>query len=178
MTAWICRTCGVEHADTPAPPAVCLICSDERQYVLPTGQRWTTLDELSTEGRRGAVENVEAGLFGVTVTPKVGIGQRTLLLQTSSGNLLWDPIGYVDDDLAAAVAALGGVAVVAASHPHMFGVQVEWSYRFGSAPVYVTAADRDGGSVRIQSSPCGTRRQRCYPASRCTAWAATSQAAR
>jgi hypothetical protein len=111
--------------------------------VLPTGQRWATLDELSAEGHRGAVENVEVGLFGVTVRPKVGIGQRALLLQTPSGNLLWDPIGYVDDDLAAAVAALGGVAVVAASHPHMFGVQVEWSYRFGSAPVYVTAADRE-----------------------------------
>ena len=143
MTAWICRTCGIEHADTSAPPAVCRICSDERQYVLPTGQQWTTLEELSTEGRRGAVEDVEIGLFGVTVTPKVGIGQRALLLQTPSGNLLWDPIGYVDDDLAAAVAALGGVAVVAASHPHMFGVQVAWSHRFDSAPVYVAAADRE-----------------------------------
>src|SRR5215207_5430206 len=70
MTAWICRTCGVEHADTSAPLAVCRICSDERQYVLPTGQQWTTLEELSTEGRRGAVEDVEIGLFGVTVTPK------------------------------------------------------------------------------------------------------------
>jgi hypothetical protein len=89
------------------------------------------------------VEDVEAGLFGVTVAPKVGIGQRALLLQTPSGNLLWDPIGYVDDDLAAAVGALGGVAAVAASHPHMFGVQVEWSHRFGSAPVYVAAADRE-----------------------------------
>ena len=154
MTAWICRTCGVEHADTSAPPAVCRICSDERQYVLPTGQQWTTLEELSREGRRGAVEDVEIGLFGVTVTPKVGIGQRALLLQTPSGNLLWDPIGYVDDDLAATVAALGGVAVVAASHPHMFGVQVAWSHRFGSAPVYVAAADhewlqRDDPVIRV-----------------------------
>lgn len=91
MTAWICRTCGVEHADTPAPPAVCLICSDERQYVLPTGQRWTTLDELSTEGRRGAVENVEAGLFGVTVTPKVGIGQRNCCCRRRRGTCCGTP---------------------------------------------------------------------------------------
>ena len=67
---------------------------------------------------------MEPGLYGVTVTPKVGIGQRALLLQTPSGNVLWDPLGYVDDDLAAAVDALGGIAAVAASHPHMFGVQV------------------------------------------------------
>ena len=38
---------------------------------------------------------------------------------------------------------VGGVAAVAASHPHMFGVQVEWSHRFGGVPVYLQAADRE-----------------------------------
>jgi Metallo-beta-lactamase superfamily len=56
---------------------------------------------------------------------------------------LWDPNGYLDDDLVGAVQQLGGVAAVAASHPHMFGVQVEWSHRFGGVPVYVQAADRE-----------------------------------
>ena len=49
----------------------------------------------------------------------------------------------LDDDLIAAVAGAGGVAAIAASHPHMFGVQVEWSHRFGGAPVYVNRADQD-----------------------------------
>jgi hypothetical protein len=92
VTAWICRTCGVEQPDTPAAPPSCPICADERQYVLPSGQQWTTLDELRTEGHRGATEDVEPGLYGVTVTPKVGIGKRALLLQTPSGNVLWDPL--------------------------------------------------------------------------------------
>ena len=38
---------------------------------------------------------------------------------------------------------LGGLAAVAVSHPHMFGVQVEWSYRFKVCWVYVQAADWD-----------------------------------
>ncbi len=54
-----------------------------------------------------------------------------------------DPPGHLDDNLVHQVEALGGVAAVATSHPHMFGVQVEWSHRFGSVPVYVAAADRD-----------------------------------
>ena len=34
------------------------------------------------------------------------------------------------------------LAAIAASHPHMFGVQVEWSHRFGDVPVYVVDEDR------------------------------------
>ncbi len=141
MPVWICRTCAVEHPDTPTPPAGCPICSDERQYVLPTGQRWATLDDLVTEGHRGSVAEVEPALYGMTLDPQVGIGQRALLLQTAHGNLLWDPPGYVDDQLVARTRELGGISAVASSHPHMFGVQVEWSRRFGDAPVWVQAAD-------------------------------------
>jgi len=72
----------------------------------------------------------------------VGIGQRALLVQTSAGNLLWDPTGFLDDELVEAVRNLGGLAAVASSHPHMFGVQVEWSHRFGGVPVHVQSADR------------------------------------
>lgn len=142
MTVWSCRTCAVEHPDTDAPPSSCPICGDERQYLRPDGQRWTTLAELRAEGHRGRLEEVEPGLTGITIEPSVGIGQRALLVQTSAGNLLWDPVGYLDDNLADQVAALGGLAAVASSHPHMFGAQVAWSHRFGRVPVWVVAADR------------------------------------
>ena len=147
MTIFVCRTCAVEQPDTSEPATLCAICSDERQYVRPTGQQWTTLEELGAAGHRGTVAEVEPGLYGITIEPSVGIGQRALLVQTTSGNLLWDTNGYLDDDLVATIDKLGGVAAVAASHPHMFGVQVEWSHRFGGVPVYVQAADR-GGSAR------------------------------
>lgn len=141
MTAWICRTCAVEYADTAEAPSSCPICSDERQYVRPGGQRWTTLDELRSTGHRGSLEEVEPGLTGISVEPEVGIGQRALLVETPAGNLLWDPVGYVDDDLVAQVSARGGVAAIASSHPHMFGAQVAWSQRFDGVPVWVCAAD-------------------------------------
>ena len=143
MSVTVCGTCAVEQPKDPTPPAICPVCGDERQYVRPSGQRWLTLEQLAAAGHSGHVAEVEPGLQGITITPSVGIGQRALLVQTPAGNLLWDSTGYVDDELAAAVAEVGGVAAVAASHPHMFGVQVEWSRRFGGVPVYVQAADRE-----------------------------------
>ena len=92
------------------------------------------MQELGAAGHKAAVRDVEPGLYGITIEPSVGIGQRALLVQTPSGNLLWDPNGYLDEGLIATVRQLGGLAAVAASHPHMFGVQVEWSHRFGGVP--------------------------------------------
>lgn len=65
------------------------------------------------------------------------------VLRTPSGSVLWDPIGYLDDAACARVLALGPVVAIASSHPHMFGVQVEWSRRLGNPPVLVAEADRD-----------------------------------
>ncbi|TRW46232.1 hydrolase [Georgenia yuyongxinii] len=141
MTVWICRTCAVEHPDAARPPQVCEICADERQWVPAAGQQWTTLEELRTPERKMAVDEVEPDLFGITVDPQVGIGQRALLVRTPAGNLLWDPTGYLDEDTVRRVRELGPVRAVAASHPHMFGVQVEWSRALGGVPVLVNEAD-------------------------------------
>jgi hypothetical protein len=135
---WVCQTCGVEHAE--AVP-VCAICADERQWVPAEGQRWATLEELAQAGRRVHVTEVEPDLFGITVEPKVGIGQQAHLVRTGAGNLLWDPVGYLDQEAVSRVHELGGVAAIAASHPHMFGVQVEWSRALGGVPVLVSDAD-------------------------------------
>lgn len=143
MTAWICATCAVEHEESPNPPASCAICTDERQYVPKSGQRWTSLTELAAAGHRTRTGEVEPDLYGIVVEPSVGIGQRTLLVRTPHGNLLWEANGFLDDAAVAAVRDLGGVAAIAASHPHMYGSQLEWSRAFGDAPVYVCAADRE-----------------------------------
>jgi hypothetical protein len=143
VTVWICATCAVEHPDSDNPPSGdCQICADERQYVPESGQRWTTLEELAEAGTTVEVAEVEPGLYGLSTHPSVGIGQRALLLQTSDGNLLWDPIGYLNDHAIDKVRELGGIAFVVASHPHMYGVQVEWSHAFGDVPVLVPEADK------------------------------------
>ncbi|GAB2964977.1 MBL fold metallo-hydrolase [Amycolatopsis acidiphila] len=138
MSFWICQTCAVEHAEKIE---LCAICADERQWVPADGQHWTTLKEMADAGYRTDLVELEPDLFGITSTPKAGIGQQAKLLRTPAGALLWDPIGYLDDDAVRRVRELGEVVAVAASHPHMFGIQVEWSRALGGVPVLVAEAD-------------------------------------
>jgi glyoxylase-like metal-dependent hydrolase (beta-lactamase superfamily II) len=144
LPAWICATCGNHYPDSGHPPASCTICSDERQWVPPSGQRWTTHDELAGEGhekRHSEFWAVEPGLTGVRVTPEVGIGQRALLVRTGQGNLLWDPPGFVDDEAIQRVRRSGGLRAVTASHPHFYGAMADWARAFG-ADILVNEADR------------------------------------
>jgi hypothetical protein len=132
----------VQQAASEGLPAHCAICDDERQYVPPEGQRWATIAELRAEGHRIDVRDLEAGLTGIGATPPVAIGQRALLIQTAAGNVLWDCLGFIDDPGIAAVRERGGLQWIAMSHPHFYGVCVEWSHAFDNAPIYVPSADR------------------------------------
>jgi hypothetical protein len=134
----ICRTCGVQYG---APRENCPICDDQRQYVGWDGQQWTTLAELRYEGHRGHIQVEGPGVVGIGAQPPTAIGQRALLVQSPAGNVLWDMISYIDDDLVAAVRELGGVSAIAISHPHFYGSMIEWAHAF-DAPVYIHASDR------------------------------------
>ncbi|WP_343071880.1 hydrolase [Brevibacterium renqingii] len=135
----ICRTCGVET--TTPPPRLCPICDDDRQWVPASGQQWATRDELEAEGHSLVVKEREPGLFALGVEPKLGIGQTCYLVRTELGNLLFDVPAYIDAEAVARIRELGGIAAIAASHPHMFGTQVEYSAAFGDAPIFVCRAD-------------------------------------
>lgn len=146
MTLWICLTCGAEHPDTRRPPDGCAICLDDRQYVPADGQRWSSPADLEV-GRTFRIEEIEDDLFAITVSPEVAIGQRTLLVRTPAGNVLWEPSAYISAELVVAVEALGRVAAVTASHPHLAGAAVSWSHLLSAGqhedvPVLWNAHDR------------------------------------
>jgi glyoxylase-like metal-dependent hydrolase (beta-lactamase superfamily II) len=141
MPHFLCVTCGVQFAESPAPPPRCPVCEDERQYVPPRGQQWTTLDALRRD-HRNEVKEEEPNLYGIGTAPKFAIGQRALLVRTPGGNVLWDCVSLLDDATMRAVNDLGGLAAVAVSHPHFYSSAVEWGRAFGGAPVYLHAADR------------------------------------
>ena len=50
----------------------------------------------------------EPGLTGIGTTPKFGIGQRALLVQSPGGNVLWDCISLLDDATVEAVQPSAG----------------------------------------------------------------------
>jgi hypothetical protein len=96
---------------------------------------------LKAEGHRTEVREEEPGLVGIGVEPSIGIGQRSLLVSGDAGNVLWDVPGFVDEDAMSLVAERGGLVAVSASHPHFYGVIVEWADAF-DAPIILPEADR------------------------------------
>ena len=139
-TAYLCATCGVQQSPSDAPPERCPICDEPRQYVGHDGQAWTTLAALR-DGHTADIREEEPGLLGIGMRPGFAIGQRALLARGDGGNLLWDCIPLLNDEIADAVNARGGVAAIAISHPHYYATMIEWAHRFG-VPVLIHADDR------------------------------------
>src|ERR1700733_14234631 len=142
MPAFICTACGTQYAPSDAAPSCCIICDDERQFVPPQGQGFTTLTALATSHFNGFQEH-EPGVIGVGTQPGFAIGQRALLLRTRHGNVLWDCISMIDAATVTLIDGLGGIAAIAISHPHFYTGMVEWSRAFADAPIHLHAADRD-----------------------------------
>ena len=142
MPNYICATCGVQHAESDAPPSECPICLDPRQYVGWGGQRWTTMDDLIRDGYRNDLRPEEPNLLGIGITPSFTIGQRALLVQTPNGNVLYDCVSLLDDDAIAEIERRGGIACICFSHPHFYDSMVEYSRAF-DAPIIIPEADRE-----------------------------------
>ena len=134
----ICVACGTEYPPGLPPPA-CAICEDERQFVPPAGQRWTSLAELS-RGHRVEWTGLEPGLHQLVIAPHFAIGQRALLIERAEGNVLWDCIALLDWATRERIRGMGGLAAVAISHPHYYTTNRVWAEAF-DAPVFLHEDD-------------------------------------
>jgi hypothetical protein len=140
MEFYICTQCGTQYAESERPPEACKIRQEERQFVNPQGQQWTSHRQLK-RWHRNTVHAQGAGVIGIGVDPQVGIGQRALLVRGTQGNVLWDCVPLLDDGLAELIKASGGLLAIAVSHPHFHTSMVDWADTFG-CPVYIHAANR------------------------------------
>ncbi|MGO4289213.1 MBL fold metallo-hydrolase [Chitinophaga sp. RAB17] len=142
MTHYLCSTCGVQYEASAKTPEHCPICEDDRQYVNPGGQSWTTLEQVQ-KTHKNIIELVAPNLYAIYSTPDFAIGQRAHLLITPGGNILWDCIANLDASTINIIQQLGGIKAIALSHPHYFSTIVEWSHAFGNIPVYVHQLDAE-----------------------------------
>ncbi len=146
---WICTGCGVEHesADDQPPGPVCVLTSEvvsiEERGDLPPHGTWTTMEQLAAQPHHTEHVDHGRGVHSLRRAPRFAIGHRSFVVQTSTGNLLWDAPSYLDDEIVDLVRGLGGVVAIASSHPHMFGAQISWSREFGGVPVYVNELDQE-----------------------------------
>jgi len=140
MTPWICPTCATQYAPSEHPPEHCPVCEDDRQYVAWEGQQWTTHEAL--QQRYKLRIDRDADLLAIAVDPAFAIPQRTLHLRTDAGNLLWESLGFVNDDAVRALRDAGGVDRIIVSHPHFYSSMVEWSEALGGVEILLHEADR------------------------------------
>jgi hypothetical protein len=131
----------VQRSDSAEPPDRCPICDDERQYVGWDGQQWTTMADIARSHTNDLREE-EPDLIGIGMSPSYAIGQRALLVRTPNGNVLWDCTSLIDDNARDEVARLGGIDAICMSHPHFYGVCVEWADAF-DARILIPEADRE-----------------------------------
>ena len=151
MPNYMCVTCGTQYPESDQPPAHCPICEDERQYVNPNGQQWTTLEALLPDHHDGD----RAGR-AAPVSPQAGAESRHRAVCPSGADAgRQRPVGLRAvhrrrrrsrrSTRWAASARLRFRTRI--SIPSM----VEWSRAFNDAPIYIHAGNRRG---------CGARRRR------------------
>ncbi|GAB7351554.1 hypothetical protein MBLNU459_g2183t2 [Dothideomycetes sp. NU459] len=172
----LCVTCGTQYdvaADEPLD--ACRICDgeaervanqrryweaddgqDPRQFVPETGQAWTSLAaEKDKHENKWVQDAVEKRMWSITAEPKLGIGQRAILLETPSGNILWDCIAFLSDPLIDFINSKGGLSAIVISHPHFYTTHLTWAAAF-NCPVYTHGADAEW----LSRSDAGQQRRR------------------
>lgn len=74
--------------------------------------------------------------------PKLGIGERTILIPTPDGTVMWDALAYMDDETIKALRSppFNGLKAIVISHPHYYTNHLDWAEEF-NCPVYIAAED-------------------------------------
>ncbi|KON89895.1 hypothetical protein AF332_25790 [Sporosarcina globispora] len=143
MEKYICKMCGTQFPLSNLYPESCPICMEERQYLGPRGQEWTTLNELKeSQAFKNEIQKDESNLYSMKTVPEFAIGQTAYLVQTNGFNLMWDCITYLDEHTIETIKELGGIDAIALSHPHYYSAQAEWAETF-NVPIYIHEDDRE-----------------------------------
>jgi hypothetical protein len=88
-------------------------------------------------------------MTSIFTQPKVGIGQRSIVIKTPAGNIMWDCVTLLDEETVATITAAGGLVGIVISHPHYYSTHTEWARAF-NCPVYLASEDKQW---TVQSSP-------------------------
>lgn len=100
--------------------------------------------------------------YTLHTTPKLGIGERPILLTTPHGTVMWDLLAYLDSATIAQLHAppFHGLKAIVISHPHYYTNHLDWAEAF-DCPVYIAAEDEEwvnraetqGGRRRLIHGP-------------------------
>ncbi|UOB18101.1 hypothetical protein [Abyssalbus ytuae] len=135
----ICATCGTKYP-VYYNESGCLICEDDRQYVPLNGQKWTSDFDLA-KMHTVKIHQLKYNLFELIVDPVFAIGQRSLLVISKSGNILWDCIPLLDENVIRFIEEKGGLQAIAISHPHYYSNMKDWAEEF-NCPIFLPESEK------------------------------------
>ena len=119
MKHYCCMNCGFWQRRFAAP-STCPVCEDYRHPLPPDGYLFLTAEQIDAQ-QSVTIEPVLPGLTRYQTSPSIGIGSCGYLLEHPRGNLHFDGCGWYDSAALEHMRERGGVAMLAASHSHVFG---------------------------------------------------------
>ena len=128
LPAFLCDNCGSWQRHF-APPPSCPMCLDARHVVPQHGWRFWTREQAQAEFPCHW-EELEPGIWRFWNDPVNGIGPSAYLLTTPAGNMGFEGCTVFSEAALEHIAALGGLAVLSASHPHSYGALWQLQDRF------------------------------------------------
>lgn len=130
LEPYACENCGHWQRYFAVPP-LCPICSDVRNDLPENGWSFVTPASLAPRLRYHWREAIP-GVWEFWSTPRFGLDSHGWLLTHPAGNIAFEAAPFYDEAQLAHIEALGGIQVLAASHPHGYGALWQLQDRFTS----------------------------------------------
>ena len=136
---YACANCGFWQLYFATPPD-CPVCTDVRNDLPADG--WRFLPEAAVAaGHDGAAHEAAPGLWAFTTLPALGLAGTGWLLVRPQGNIAFEAAPWYSPAMLARVAALGGIATIAASHAHGYGALWQLQRAWPDAPLAIHRDD-------------------------------------
>jgi glyoxylase-like metal-dependent hydrolase (beta-lactamase superfamily II) len=138
LSWFACANCGFWQRHF-APPD-CPVCIDVRNDLPEDGWRFLPEAEVAATHGGGARE-VAPGLWAFTTSPALGLAGTGWLIVRAGGNIAFEAAPHYSEAMLAQIAALGGIAILSASHAHGYGALFQLQRRFDPAIVAIQKED-------------------------------------
>ena len=110
-------------------PIGCPVCMDVRNALPPDGWDFRTVDDLTGKVTTRWVEALP-GIVGFSCDPAFGLGSTGWLLLREEGNIAFEGAPFYTPEALDEIERLGGISILAGSHPHGFGALWQLAERF------------------------------------------------
>lgn len=127
LSYYACANCGFWQRHF-APPD-CPVCTDTRNDLPEDGWRFLPEEEVRAT-HSGEARQVADDLWAFTTQPALGLAGTGWLITRPEGNIAFEAAPYYSDAMLERIRALGGIAILAASHAHGYGAQFQLQRAF------------------------------------------------